>query len=92
VRLGEGEWTAVTGVIEGTFTKPMSSANGPIPPNGKSFKLPMATVGYWKNGTMDEEYLFYATYMSQLNFVKSLWAPSAQGSVNAYRFNRGYHC
>jgi len=72
VRLGEGEWTAVTGVMEGTFTKPMPSANGPIPPNGKSFKLPMATVGHWKNSTMDEEYLFWdnATYMSQLGAGK----------------------
>jgi hypothetical protein len=72
VRLGEGEWTAVTGVMEGTFTKPMPSANGPIPPNGKSLKLPMATVGHWKNGTMDEEYLFWdnATYMSQLGVGK----------------------
>ncbi|HEX7757977.1 MAG TPA: ester cyclase [Caulobacteraceae bacterium] len=69
VRIGEGEWTAVIGVMEGTFTKPMPRADGTeIPPTGKSFTLPMATVGHWKNGVMDEEYLFWdnATYMTQL--------------------------
>lgn len=72
VRLAQGQWTAVTGIMEGTFTKPMPTANGTIPPNGKSFKLPMATVSYWKNGVMGEEYLFWdnATYMSQLGLGK----------------------
>jgi hypothetical protein len=30
-----------------------------IAPTGKQFKLTMATFGHWKNGVMDEEYLFY---------------------------------
>ena len=29
------------------------------PPTGKSFTLLMCTVGHWKNGVMDEEYLFW---------------------------------
>jgi hypothetical protein len=69
VRVGSGEWTAVTGVMQGTFTRPMPGPNGTsIAPTGKSFVLPMATVGHWKNGVMDEEYLFWdnQTYMSQL--------------------------
>lgn len=68
VRIGSGEWTAVTGVMEGTFTAPMPTANGPIAPTGKRFTLPMATVGHWTNGTMDEEYLFWdnQTYLVQL--------------------------
>lgn len=68
VRVANGEWTAVTGVMEGTFTKPMPTPKGDIAPTGKSFKLPMATVGHWKNGIMDEEYLFWdnQTYMTQL--------------------------
>lgn len=33
-----------------------------IPPTGKAFKLSMNTIGKWnKNGTMDEEYLFWDT-------------------------------
>jgi hypothetical protein len=69
VRIANGEWTAVIGVMQGTFTKPMPTPDGgSIPPTGKSFTLPMATVGHWKGGVMDEEYLFWdnATYMSQL--------------------------
>jgi hypothetical protein len=68
-RIGSGEWTAVTGVMEATFSKPMPGPNGKmIPPTGKKVKLPMATVGHWKNGVMDEEYLFWdnAAYMSQM--------------------------
>ena len=70
VKVGQGEWTAVYGIMEGTFTRPMTTADGKvIQPTGKSFKLPMATIGHWtKEGPMDEEYLFWdnATYMKQL--------------------------
>jgi hypothetical protein len=69
VKFGQGEWTAVIGVMEGTFTKPMPIGDGKtIAPTGKSFKLNMATVGHWKGDTMDEEFLFWdnATYMKQL--------------------------
>jgi hypothetical protein len=59
VKIGQGEWTAVYGIMEGTFTKMMETADGKtIPPTGESFKLPMATIGHWtKQGKMDEEYL-----------------------------------
>jgi hypothetical protein len=70
---GTGEWTCVTGVMEGTFTKPMLIGNGKfIQPTGKSFKLPMCTVGHWKNGLMIEESLFWdnQTYMNQLGLGK----------------------
>jgi hypothetical protein len=71
IRFGDknGEWTCVTGVMEGTFTKPMPIGGGNyIKPTGKAFKLPMCTVGHWKDGVMDEESLFWdnQTYMNQL--------------------------
>src|SRR5512140_3520161 len=71
IRFGDknGEWTCVTGVFEGTFTKPMPIGNGKfLQPTGKAFKMPMCTVGHWKNGVMDEESLFWdnATYMRQI--------------------------
>jgi hypothetical protein len=60
VKVANGEWTAVTGVMQGTFTKPMPTEDGKnIAPTGKEFKLPMSTFGHWKNGVMDEEYLFW---------------------------------
>lgn len=68
-----GEWTCVTGVFEGTFTKPMPIGNGKfIQPTGKAFKMPMCTVGHWKDGIMFEEFLFWdnQTYMNQIGLGK----------------------
>lgn len=73
IRFGSGNYTAVTGIMEGTFTKPMPIGNGQfIQPTGKSFKLPMATIGIWKDGIMVEESLFWdnQTYMNQLGLGK----------------------
>jgi SnoaL-like polyketide cyclase len=70
VKFGSGEWTAVTGWLEGTFTKPMALPGGKaIQPTGKAYKLPMATIGHWnEDGVMDEEYLFWdnAEFMKQI--------------------------
>lgn len=69
VKFGSGEWTSVIGEMEGTFTKPMPVGGGKtIAPTGKAFKIPMCTVGRWKDGVMVEEYLFWdnQTYMKQL--------------------------
>jgi len=75
IRFGDknGEWTCVTGVFEGTFTKPMPIGEGKyIKPTGKAFKMPMCTVGHWKDGVMIEESLFWdnATYMNQIGLGK----------------------
>lgn len=70
VKFGQSEWTAVIGVLEGTFSQPMPIGGGKtIAPTGKPFKLTMATVGHWtKAGVMDEEYLFWdnADFMKQI--------------------------
>lgn len=73
VKFGQGEWTAVIGVLEGTFTQPMPVGDGKtLAPTGKAFRLSMATVGHWKGATMDEEYLFWdnATFMKQLGLAQ----------------------
>jgi len=73
IRIGSGRYTAVTGVFEGTFTKPMPIGNGKfIQPTGKAFKMPMATIGIWENGIMTEEHLFWdnQTYMRQIGLAK----------------------
>ncbi|MDE3143605.1 MAG: ester cyclase [Bacteroidota bacterium] len=73
IRFGSGNFTAVTGVFEGTFTKPMPIGNGKfIQPTGKAFKMPMATIGIWKDGVMIEEHLFWdnKTYMDQIGLGK----------------------
>ncbi|HEY3411961.1 MAG TPA: ester cyclase [Armatimonadota bacterium] len=70
---GGNGFTCVTGIMEGTFTKPMPLGNGKfVQPTGKKFTLPMCTVGHWKNGVMIEEWLYWdnATYMKQLGIGK----------------------
>ena len=39
-----------------------------IQPTGKSFSLPMCTVGHWQDGVMIEEWLYWdgSTYMKQM--------------------------
>lgn len=73
IRLGQGNLTAVTGIMEGTFTEPMPIGNNQfIKPTGKKFKIPMATFGIWKDGVMIEEYLYWdnKTYMEQMGIGK----------------------
>lgn len=60
IKFGQGEWTAVIGFMEGTFTQPMPTGDGKtIAPTGKAYKIRMATIGHWKDGVMIEEYLFW---------------------------------
>jgi hypothetical protein len=73
VRFGSGEWTAVTGVMTGTFSHPMPIGGGNvIQPTGKKFSIPMATIGRWKDGVMVEEFLFWdnQTYMKQIGLAQ----------------------
>ena len=70
IRFGKGDWTCVVGIMEGTFSKPMSIGKGiSIPPTNKSFKLSMTTIGHWgADGKMFEEYLFWdnQSFMKQI--------------------------
>lgn len=60
IRICQGDYTAVTGVMTGTLSRPMPTANGgAILPTGKSFRLSMATIGHWTGSTMDHEWLFW---------------------------------
>ncbi len=73
VRFGSGNMTCVIGVMSGTFTAPMPVGIGKfIQPTGRSFSLPMCTVGIWKDGVMIEEYLFWdnQSYMNQIGLGK----------------------
>ena len=73
IKIGSENLTAVMGVMEGTFTKPMPIGDGKfIDPTGKAFKINMVTIGLWNDkGVMYEEYLFWdnLTYMKQLGLA-----------------------
>jgi SnoaL-like polyketide cyclase len=72
IRIAKNDLTAVTGVMRGTFTQPMQTPNGVVPPNGKKFAINMATIGLWnRKGVMDEEWLFWdnLTFLQQLGLA-----------------------
>jgi predicted ester cyclase len=69
IKIASGDWTAVQGVIEGTFTKPMPTGDGKsIPATGKAFKLAMVTIGRWQGRVMVEEWLM----MDNQSFMKQI--------------------
>jgi hypothetical protein len=73
IRFGSGTWTAVTGGMTGTSTRPMPTPDGKfIAPIGKRFAIGMATIGHWTNGTMDHEWLFWDNqdFMTQIGLGK----------------------
>ena len=73
IRFGSGTWTAVTGVMAGTFTEPMPTPDAKtIAPTRKRFAIGMVTVGHWKNGKMDHEWLFWDNqdFMNQIGLGK----------------------
>jgi hypothetical protein len=73
IKIASGEWTSVVGVMQGTFTKPMPTADGKtIAPTGKAYKITMSTVSHWKDGAMDEEYLFWdnQSFMQQIGLAQ----------------------
>jgi len=73
VRFGSGSWTAVTGVMAGTFTRPMKLPDGTtVPPTGRHFAIGMATLSHWKDGVMDHEWLFWDNqdFMAQIGLGK----------------------
>ncbi len=75
IRLADNGYTAVQGVLEGTFSQPMDLGGGKaLQPTGRRFKLSMVTIGRWEKGVMKEEWLYWdnAAFMSQIS------APSGQ--------------
>ncbi len=72
IRICQGDFTAVVGVMTGTFSQPMPTAGGgSIPPTGKSFRLMMTTVGRWEGDTMAHEWLFWdnQAFMRQIGLA-----------------------
>ena len=73
IRFGSGAWTAVTGVMSGTFTERMPIADGKfIEPTGRRFAIGMATIGHWSGKTMDHEWLFWDNqdFLNQIGLAK----------------------
>ena len=73
IRICSGDYTAVMGIMTGTFSQPMPTGAGrPVAPTGKSFHLAMTTIGHWTGNTMDHEWLFWdnQAFMRQIGLVQ----------------------
>jgi hypothetical protein len=73
IKIAQGNWTAVQGVIEGTFSQPMPTTDGKsIAPTNKPFRVEMVTIGRWENGVMKEKWLMWDnhSFMKQVDLVK----------------------
>ena len=72
IRICSGDYTAVMGIMTGTFSQPMPTPDGKtIAPTDKSFRLPMTTIGLWKGSTMTHEWLFWdnQAYLRQIGLA-----------------------
>ena len=72
IEIATSEWSSVVGIMEGTFTQPMPTPDGKaIPPTGRPFKVVFSAVDHWKDGLIDEEFLFWdnLTFMRQIGIA-----------------------
>lgn len=68
-KFGSDGFTATTGVMTGTFTRPMTVGDGKvIQPTGRAFSLPVCAVCRWKGGDIVEKWLYWdnSTFLRQL--------------------------
>ena len=73
IRIASGDWSAVSGYIDGTVLRPMPIGDGKtIQPTGKAFKLYMVTIGRWKEGVMVEKWLMWdnLAFMKQIGLAQ----------------------
>jgi SnoaL-like polyketide cyclase len=73
IKIAQDNWTAVQGVMEGTFSQPMPTPEGKsIPPTNKPFRLEMVTIGRWEDGVMKEEWLMWdnQSFMKQVGLAR----------------------
>jgi predicted ester cyclase len=74
IKIANGSWTAVSGRMQGTFSRQMPLGDGrTAPPNGRKLDLPIATIAHWTPaGVMDHEWLFWdkQAYLTQLGLAQ----------------------
>jgi hypothetical protein len=77
-------YTAVTGVMEGTSASRCHTGRQSIPSTNKPFKLDMVTIGRWENGVMKEEWLFW----DDQAFIKQIPLANYSPPLTAARTDR----
>lgn len=64
----DGNVVAVEGSFAGTFTGPMRSPSGEVPPTGRSFELPFVEVNETEGGRIKGHRVYY----DQMGFLSAL--------------------
>ncbi|RFD32522.1 hypothetical protein CER19_05015 [Pseudomonas sp. GL93] len=60
IKFASGDWTASMALTEGTFSQPKQSEEGAlIAPTNKAFKVNIVTIAHWKDGVIDQQYVFF---------------------------------
>ena len=73
VQFASGPWTAGYSICEGKWVKPLTMPDGTVlQPNGKTFKVRIATLAKWKDGRIEEEHLFWdnLAWLRQIGALK----------------------
>ncbi|HEY3259843.1 MAG TPA: ester cyclase [Pseudonocardiaceae bacterium] len=63
-----GAVVAIEGTFTGTFTNPLPSPQGEIPPTGKSFELPFVEINHAPSGRITSHRVYY----DQMAFLAAL--------------------
>ena len=71
-----GDVVAVEGSFTGTFTGPLASPQGDVPPTGKSFDLPFVEVNEARGGRITSHRVYY----DQTSFLTALGIMPPQGA------------
>jgi steroid delta-isomerase-like uncharacterized protein len=72
-----GDIAVVEGTYAGTFTGPLASPAGDIPPTGKSYELPYAELNEVRDGLIASHRVYY----DQMTFLSALGVMPAQGGA-----------
>jgi steroid delta-isomerase-like uncharacterized protein len=69
-----GDVVAMEGTFTGTFTNPLPTPQGELPPNGKPFELPFVEVNEARGGRITSHRVYY----DQMAFLTALGAMPPQ--------------
>ena len=69
--VASGETVAVEATFAGTFTGPLASPQGEVPPTGQAFELPFADFFRFRDGRVAEHHVYYdqVAFMSALGIA-----------------------
>ena len=68
-----GNTVVTEGTFSGTFTNPLMTPQGELPPTGKSFELPYMEINEVEGGRVTSHRVYY----DQLSFLSALGVPTS---------------